>query len=364
MIYPWQFLGKAVVPALLISVGLLPFATAQEPDELPLPRWSAKELETMQGVPDAQAVPESMLWPPGMLDITPPVTMPWYLGEGDSPDADQPHADVSLFLPPSLVGAPGASAAPKAIPFALPKRVVSAEFMARLVVSPADVHLIDPGQALLPAFREDLTRFVESHARDSQIQLYVLVLGPEEMLPTGANLSGIAQGALEKGHGSLLVYPMGDPAHARLFMSRSICAVSNPAELNETLQDARQDALQGATQEEQLHRLLVRLSIRLFWLERLLDKPHETIARAIPTTLTQSALPEVGAGIEQTGWNWRSLPWEWVGGVLCLLLAAWAAWRWRGYRLRHYEWVLPEPKEIVPRLGAPHCASAVWVSYR
>lgn len=364
-------LALTLVAGTLLLAATSP-APAQDNADLPLPRWSPEELDTMRGVPDAQAVPESMLWPPGMMDITPPMTLPWYLGEADSPDADQPHADVSLFLPPALAGATKPAIPPPIPPLAptRPRKVVTAEFMSRLAASPASIHLIDPSAALPAALHEDLTRFVESHARDARIKLYVLVLDAGEHLPVNANLADVAQGAMNQDHGCLLVYPLGDPGHARLFMSRSVCKVASPTELNELLQDARQDAFEAATRDEQLHRMLVRLSIRLFWLERLLDKAEETIAKAlpVPAPLAVSAtsslpLPEVvdnGIRVSDEG---RSFPWQASGGALLALLAGFVLWRWQNYRLRHFEWVLPAPAPIQPRFGAPHCASAVWTSY-
>lgn len=348
---------------LLMMAALSCLALANESEDLPLPRWSPAELDTMRGVPGAQAVQESMLWPPGMLDITPPVTLPSYMAEADSPDADQPHADVSLFLPPSLLARPKALPDPGSWMTEPLKREVSAEFMRQAVASPAEIHLVDPGQALLPAYREDLARFVESHARDARIKLYVLVLGVGEKLPGRVDLTAIAQGGLGHGECSLLVYPLGDPWRARLFMSRSVSSVVPAAELNDLLVDARQDAFQAETKEDQLHRMLVRLSIRLFWLERLLTQPHETIARAIPLA-SETPLPEVGAGQDLTNPVATALPWKWVSLLLTAGFAAWAAWRWRCYKLRHYEWLLPVPETIEPRYGAAHCASGVWVSYR
>jgi hypothetical protein len=316
----------------------------------------------MRGVPDAQAVQESMLWPPGMLDITPPITLPGYMGEADSPEADQPHADVSLFLPPSLLARQKTLPPPGLWTTEIPRREVSAEFMRQAAASPTDAHLVDPDQTLLPYFRDDLARFVESHSHDARIKLYVLVLNAMQKLPANVDLATLAQGGLEKGEGCLLVYPLGDPWHARLFMSRSVCSTVPPAELNDVMLDARQDALQGESKEDQMHRMLVRLSIRLFWLEKFLPQPQETIARAIALPLpTASPLPEVGASTEPAA---SPMPWNQIALALTAAFAIWAIWRWRGYKLRHYEWLLPGPTNVEPRYGAAHCASAVWVSYK
>lgn len=349
---------------LAIAMGLVVSTHAQDAADLPLPSWSEEELQTMRGVPDAQAVPESMLWPPGMLDITPPVTVPWYLGEADSPDADQPHADVSLFLPPSLLHPFAAPFEPVVAMPVPPTQTVSQEFLRQAAEAPADVCFLDPGKVLRPAFRDDLTRFVESHARDARIKMYVLVLDSGQKLPAHVNLGGIAQGALENTEGCLLVYPSGDPWRARMFMSRRVSAAVPASDLAEVLNDARRDALQGMSHEEQMHRMLVRLSIRLFWLERLLDKPQETIARAIAAPAEVAALPEIGPAAQESGEGATPVSWRWVAAAFAAALAAWAGWRWRTYRLRHYEWVLPTPPDVKPRLGAPHCASGIWMSYR
>jgi len=349
----------AVIASLtsLVLGGGGAWATADD-ETLPLPRWPEQE---------TAAMPANRLWPDGMIDMAPLTTPGTMLAEdspSDSPEADQPHADLSNFLPPSLVNhGPRSHPLPSASNVVL--KEVSTQFLQQAASAPITEHLIDPDQVIPEVTREDLGRFLESHARDARIKLYVLILGQNEKLPADANLASLAQGSLLQSDACLAVLPLGEPWRLRLFMSRSLHEAVPGAQLAEVLDDTVRDSLQASAPEDQLHRLLVRLSIRLFWLESgLPPAPVETVARAVLVNSPPTALPEIiAAPIAPEVSSEIVFSW-WVPGLLGALLAAFVGWRWHVYRLRHYEWVLPEPEPLTPRFGCPHAATAAWVRYQ
>lgn len=345
-------------------------ASAAE-ESLGLPRWSDQELDVMRrGDGSGSAV--APLWPGGMAEIQGMGRS--LLADGDpqadSPEAEQPHTDVSKFLPPGLtVGKRDLRAAQMAN--RQKDRVVSEvdpHFLLEAEALPQGQYLIDPSHQLPEVVRDDLERFLESHARDARVSLYLMVLPADQKLPANVNLARVAQGSLLRKDSCLAVCPLGEPWRLRLFMSSSIRDQVPTAELSQVIDDAIRGAMQTVDGEEQMHRLLIRLSIRLFWLEPGLDTATplvETIAKAIPAKAESTALLEIKATDESTP---RLLPWSvatWLAALfLVSVLGWWMVQRWHRYKLRHYEWVLPDPPAVRPRFDCPHGAAVVMIDYR
>jgi hypothetical protein len=306
------------------------------------------------------------LWPDGMTDLAPMNSVGSLLAEGiaaDSPEAEQPHADLSHFLPPALVVS---NSRPRRRPPNDDKRLlreVREDVLGDAEAAPASQYLLDPSHRVPEVERDSFERFLESHARDARIGLYVLVLGPDEKLSSNVDLSRMAQGSLLQRDSCLAVLPLGEPWRLRLFMSRGVQEKLSVDELSQILDDAIGNSLQETASLEQLHRLLVRLSIRLFWLESSLSsQPAETVARALP--VAAAALPEImEMPASEVRWNLKPLL-SWLGFIGFAVLGFHVWRRWQRYRSRHYEWILPEPGHITPRFGCPHGATAAMVDYR
>ena len=338
---------------------------------LGLPRWSDQELDVMRrGDGSGSAVVP--LWPRGMAEIQGMGRS--LLADGDpqadSPEAEQPHTDISKFLPPGLtVGKRDLQAAQ--IANRQKDRVVSEvdpDFLLEAEGLPHGQYLIDPSHQLPEVVRDDLERFLESHARDARVSLHLMVLPADQKLPANVNLARLVQGSLLRKDSCLAVCPLGEPWRLRLFMSSSIRDQVPTAELSQVIDDAIRGAMQTVDGEEQLHRLLIRLSIRLFWLEPGLNAATplvETIAKAIPAKAESTALLEIKP---MDGAKPSLLPWTvntWIAVFFLLsVLGWWMVRRWHDYKLRHYEWVLPEPPAVMPRFGCPHGASVAMVDYR
>lgn len=350
------FFQRSLIAGAAILAGLNAGLRAQDEDAMPLPRWSEDELRAMRDQPASTPLLNNLLWPENVALLAAAEPAP-----ADTPDAQQPAADLSRFLPPHLIASPGAGRPmPSAyVATSMAKlRDVSPTFLADAAGWPAGAPMIDPNGELSETMSEDFARFLEFHARDARIRLHVLLLGREEQLPASTNPALVAQGSLQQGHACLAVVPRGEPWRLRLFLSREIHAVAPPAELSQVLEDCVRDAMLATDEDEQIHRLLVRLSIRLFWLERLLSKPPavKEVMIASPEPLPEvKALPEPvpAVSLKKVGW---------AGAGLAALLGI-VLWRWRRYKLRHYVWTLPE-REVLPRLGGAHCGGGTWIDFR
>ena len=364
---------KAV--ALIIVMLLCPGAAtwAQESEEfLGLPQWSERELDAMRQS-DGGAVKPSPLWPGIAADVS-GMSQGFILGaassQADSPEAQQPHTDVSKFLPPALIiGTRDRRAAQMAQrQQAHTLREVDPRFLLEVEGLPPGQHLLDPSHQLPEVVRDDLERFLESHARDARVALHLLVLPPDQKLPSAVNLAKMAQGSLLQKDCCLAVCPLGEPWRLRLFMSSAVRDRVPTAELSQIIDDAIRGAMQTMDSEEQLHRLLIRLSIRLFWLEPSLADPvaiTETIAKALPSKTEAPALLEIiGTEVHEPSLApWSSLTWA-AALFLVVALGFLMVQRWRRYQLRHCEWVLPEPPAARPRFDCPHGATVAMIHYQ
>ncbi len=364
--------GMMCAGLVFFTLGLVR-ASAPEDNELPLPRWTPQELETMRASPQRPLLLGDLL---GSADdvAEPAANLPLLLGEsddviGDSPEKSQPSADLSRFLLPSLLKSSRTHPAPQsAPPSTITLAEVPAEFLRECENAPASAHLIDPNHELSETAVEDFERFLAFHASDSRIPLSLVILGRSQKLPEGAAVTRFACGGAARGSSALVVSPYGEPWRSRFFVSQPIRDAVPPGYLNSLLESCIRDAMRATDPDEQLHRLLVQLSIRLFWVQRMLSPAPQAIVRsAVPivdapaSTLDEVVAPATRPSRWYSGWLDSTSP-----GMLALILPGlYALWRWHRFKMRHYQWLLPEALEkATPRFGGPSCGGGVAIRYR
>ncbi|MCB1275915.1 hypothetical protein [Prosthecobacter sp.] len=333
-----------------------------EKPTLPLPRWSEQELKTFR---NSLPSPDSLgtLLPANgepSTDInellnTPVADAPRLDRYFPSPDGElSPRLkseDMRLFLPESILGLPTQSAV-STMRLPTPEsslRDVSSEFMAACSRFLPKEYLIDPDLLVPEMQNHDMTSFLEFHAKDARIKLYVLTIPHDRKLPEGARLDSIASGRLLQTDACLLVYPLAEPWRARLFVSKSVHNQTSTAFLSETLQSCLHEALQTSDSYDQLHRYAIHLSTRLFWLQRALG--------ADPAIKTDTGLPlaEVAPDLMAPDAQKSShIVVIWAFAILSSIGILGIAARHIRYRLRlrtrNLVWLLPEPDDTIPRL--------------
>ena len=321
--------------------------------DLPLPSWenaASKELNL-----------GGLLFPEGSGTemLSPPITRPGDDGHSFSSEfpAAQPDRDLSLFLPDAILGKvihPPQHDAPTA-PENL--RECSPSFLAACRKVSAIDYVIDPVGHVPKAQREDLSHFLEFHAKDARVKAFLLVIGRDEKIPDAAQLADIASGALVQKDACLAVYPLGEPWRARLFVNGNVGQLTGLGELNAMADDCARDAAQTRDPLEQMHRFSVRLSIRLFWLERLLS-PKQAMAESFPASgsaeeSVRAATPAAPHAVAKARHSKR-VEWSSIALGVALSLACggltFAGLRISRRRNLNRVWMLPEI-EIPPRLG-------------
>lgn len=330
---------------------------------LPLPRWSEQELRTFRESLPAANDPGVLLPENGrpVTDINELLRTPVSSGPRLDQLFNEPGGELSprlrpedmrLFLPESVLGLPMQKQTnSERLPTPLAAlQDVTAEFLAACTQTLPQEYLIDPDLLVPEMQNHDMMRFLEFHARDARIKLFVLIIARDSKLPEGAELEKIASGSLLQNDACLLVYPLGEPWRTRLFVSKSVHDQTSTEFLSETIQACLREALQASDVHDQLHRYAVHLSTRLFWLQRALGS-HAMIS-SDKNQLLAEVTPAGTAPVQSTTSILSIVIWSSVT-LLALGIVGIAGRQFRRYvqlRRQNRVWILPEP-ETVPRLG-------------
>jgi hypothetical protein len=344
---------------------------------LPLPQWSDDDAAALKQRGQLPQPLGGLLWPEnadlglaGSLPLTPSSI-------ADDGQTAQPPVDISSFLPPKLIQKAAAS-----IPSpGAPKLLVDtpADYLLACAGIPSDHLLLDPWHHLTETNGEELEQFLAYHSENSSIRAVVMILGKGEQLPKNADLSQLGSGAVDRARSCLAVLPLGEPWRARIFLSQDVQASVPPIYLANLAGDCVSDAAQAPDEGEQVHRFLVRLSTRLFWLERMLppqakppvaaQHPAPTLPRDLKLPRPQPALTEITEpSAARPAWSFfleRSKAYRdffWL--AIIVVGSGLAYFRWRAYKLRHYEWMLPDHPPELASFGAEVTARVAMVAYR
>jgi hypothetical protein len=352
--------------ALLIFILAASVLAQEDPSNngeiLPLPRWSKEELQSFRdNLGDLSA---SSVLPPGSsepADINELLLSPVTSGPRLDDHFNHYESQISprlqpegmrFFLPESILAAPkNRQMVSKNGPSPLSSlQQVTPEFLASASLSLPGEYLIDPDQLLSEMHQQEMVRFLEFHAHDARIRLYVMVIPHDRKITDETSLDAVASGALLKNDSCLLVFPLGEPWRARLFLSKGIHDQTSPAFLNETLQACLQEAFQSSEEHDQLKRYAIHLSTRLFWLQKALGGHAPTIgnselAEVLAEKTSDSRVTSVGLPVGSV--------WPLFAVLFGLGFTLKLALRFRHYRQtlqRNRVWILAEP-ETLPRLG-------------
>lgn len=332
--------------------------------ELPLPKWSEHEIRAFQGNPLVGST--TGVLPPGMggpaVDINELLNAPVESGPRLDHLFDKSESiisprlrpeDMALFLPESLLGHAYRKQADGPMPTPLSSlREVAPEFLTSSAMAMPKDYLIDPDLLVPEIQQQDMMRFLEFHARDARIKLYVLILAHDRRLPEGARLDKIASGALLQDEACLVVYPLGEPWRARLFVSKPVHDQASSIFLSETIQACLQEAMQASDAHDQMHRYAVHLSTRLFWLQRALAKGSKS-SPTMGQPLAEISPAPSKLAVDSSKVSILRLMIACMTG-LAVSGSAVAMGRWLFQQQRRRQqmrvWILPET-ETIPRLG-------------
>lgn len=216
-------------------------------------------------------------------------------------------------------------------------------------------YLTDPQRLLPPPdFRERLA-FLNYHADDSGIDLYVFVFGADQEIPARLRAAGLAGHQHADGKPAVLLYYYCDaPERSEVWLPPLLEEKLPASERRLLLESPAIAAGKESDPARQFETFLVQMSIRLYWLETLLGR-HEASDGGHMTSKPMVREAPAKPGFREFINPWLDAARPYVPHALAVLMivsvgiaAIW--WVKRRARFRFPDF------EVEPRLGGSHAA--------
>ncbi len=214
--------------------------------------------------------------------------------------------------------------------------------------------LIDPQNLLAPADSQNCLKFLNDHAEDSSIDLFVYIIGGDQEIPSEVREEELIERFFTEGRPAAMVYYyLGAPQRSVIHLSPSITDAISATEQNRALESSIIQSLEKTKPAEQLEKFLTQMSIRIYWMERLLANGPAVTRNTPPPSRTathdQAAAKSVRLVFLQDLAHRFKIPAAILSGVLTLAFGL-SHWLRRRARYRFPEF------EVEPRLGGAHAA--------
>lgn len=235
-----------------------------------------------------------------------------------------------------------------------PVATVPEEFLDDYFAERPRAFLVDPQHLLDPEQHRDRLKFLDDHAAESSIDLFVYLLGGDQEMPGEVRSEETIERFFATGRPAVIVfYYLGAPQRAEVYLSPSLTDAVPATEQHRALESSVMQALERSAGPEQLEKFLTQMSIRIYWMEDLVAGGPAVAAempQARPVEADDTAVAKPGKFARL--WpvvSGYALP---AGVLLGAVLTALGASRWQRSRGRHR---FPE-FEVEPRLGGAHAA--------
>ncbi|NNC88863.1 MAG: hypothetical protein HKN82_10445 [Akkermansiaceae bacterium] len=313
-------MGKAAIS--LLAWGIVA-AGGFSQDLPPLPKWDEEDVEKLR---TGEIVPGQELLREVLGDLVPPTLPPEV-----EPESPPPEPEV-----PSLEQFPSE---------------IDSEFLGEYFARRPAGFILDPQELLSRQEFLDRVSFLEYHAGDSEVDLYVYLFDARQELPEGVTIESVfSQNFADGGPTALVFYFLGMPEKAQMVVSDAIRASVTAEELQRARKAAIQEAFEKSDPADQLDNFSVELSIRLYWFEKAM-----TIPEATPATATSEGAPSARVEPPEPEPQRIKPLLRGVGILSFLALAGGLGWLGRLIADRRMRYVFPD-LDGGPLLGAPHAA--------
>jgi hypothetical protein len=292
-----------------------------------LPAWVDKQ----------QAELESAGWIPGAILLT------------DDPIPDEPEKTPEK---PLEVEQPK----PEEIAEDLkPSPDIAEKFLPAYFAERPKTFLVDPQGLLSPSDYRDRLAFLNYHASDSSIDLFVYVMGGDQTIPSEVREEELIERFFSAGRPAVVVYYyLGAPQRSIVYLSPSITDSVSAAEQWRALESSVMQAFQKIEPSEQIEKFLVQMSIRIYWMERMLA--GETTGGDTLPPLPELAVSDRRPMNQSAKFVWmQDLAWRLVVptalvGAVFLTVFGFVRWFRIRARYRFPEFIVEQ------RLGGAHAA--------
>lgn len=234
-----------------------------------------------------------------------------------------------------------------------PSSEIAEKFLPAYFAERPKTFLVDPQGLLSPADYRDRLSFLNYHASDSSIDLYVYVMGGDQEIPSDVREEEMIERFFSEGRPAVVVYyHLGAPQRSVVYLSPSITDSISAAEQHRALESSVMQAFEKIRPAEQIEKFLVQMSIRIYWMERMLDG-GPAAGDAVPSARVAVVSPAVARSAQFIWLQELALKFAFpaaltVGGVLVVF--ALGFWRRISARYRFPDF------EVEPRLGGAHAA--------
>ncbi len=187
----------------------------------------------------------------------------------DSPEYQAPEFDALEIPPPTADEIAGDQ---------LPPQLIPEKFLADYFDTRPQTFLIDPQHLLSPADAKDRLDFLNYHAGDSSIDIFVYLIGKDQEIPSEVRREELVERFYsEGGPAAVVFYYYGDPRRSLIELNSAIKEKIPTTEQHRTLENAVIQALEKTQQNEQLGNFLTQLSIRIYGMERMMGVEPKVI---------------------------------------------------------------------------------------
>ena len=217
---------------------------------------------------------------------------------------------------------------------------------------PAD-YLVDPQKLLGSKDARDRQSFLNYHAGDSEIDLFVYLFDGHQVIPSEVREEEVVERFYSTGKPAVVVYYyLGAPAKSDIYLSPSLSDSVPAAEQRRALNSSVEEALEKPDALAQFEAFCVQLSIRIYWMERaaglVKDAPAAPLARRAAAPAAKPV--ESPALVQAKEWGQRyGVPGGIMAGAVLIVAGGLALAR---RQARHRFPVF----DVSPRLGGSHAA--------
>ena len=229
-------------------------------------------------------------------------------------------------------------------------------------------YLVDPQRLLTEQKSNDIMRFLEFHADESKIRIFVLAIGENQTLPEGVDLQELHREWFSDDPAVVMLYYREKPEMTELFFNESIRDSLPKSVFDRIRQNCLREGAVADFAPDQVEKMAIELSIQLYWLSRLLESEakgetplasasgvHEMMASADAPELLREYAP--GIFIDESG-RMISLVLTFVfvlGGLAAVGSFGWILMWWRGREGVSGEPLLFPEFRMARRLGGEFC---------
>lgn len=215
--------------------------------------------------------------------------------------------------------------------------------------------LVDPQGLLSASDYRDRLGFLNYHASDSSIDLFVYVIGGDQEIPSEVRKEELIERFYTQGRPAAIVYYyLGAPQRSVVYLSPSLTDVISAPEQHRALESSVMQAFEKTHPSEQLERFLVQMSIRIYWMERKIG--GQTASSDEGETRSMTAASPMMKDAKSANFSWLgqfamhfAMPAAILLGVALTVIGFihWLRIRTR-YRFPEFD--------VEPRLGGAHAA--------